>query len=299
MDVQCSSCGAQLVLEANLRTVECPYCAASSIVERPASPDRPAPAFVLGFSVSQIQARERAAAWLSSRGLFAKKGIHKAAVQNLRGVYVPAYLYSAAVASSFHAEIGEQYPRTEQYTETENGRTVTKTRTVTETEWRPLSGRHAEFLPDVVVTASHGLLDEELAALEPFDLRFLGRYDPAVLSGWVAEDPSMGRDECLALARREARERTAKKLADFMPGDSHRGLHHSTELTQEALDLCLLPVWVMAARYCEKAPPVRLLVNGQSGEVHGEAPLSWAKISAALAGLLALAAALVYLVGQS
>lgn len=294
LDVQCSSCGARLVLEANLRTIECPYCAASSIVERAADPERPAPSFVLGFAVSQIQARERAAEWLRTRSLFAKKGLHKAAVENVRGIYVPAYLYSSAASSTFSAEIGEEYQRTESYTTTENGKTVRKTRTVTEIEWRPLSGRLAEYIPDVLVTASRGLANDELEAIEPFDLRLLRRYDPALLSGWAAEEPSISSQQCLELARREALERTSKRLDGFMPGDKHRGLEQSTELSNEALDLCLVPVWVMAARYRENAEPVRIVINGQSGEIHGETPLSWLKIGAAIAVFLAVVAAVVF-----
>ena len=294
MDVQCSSCGARLALEENLRTIECPYCAASSIVERAADPERPSPTFVLGFSVSQIQARERAADWLRGRSLFAKKGVHKAAVENVRGVYVPAYLYSSAATSGFSADIGEEYQRTESYTTTENGKTVTKTRRVTETEWRPLSGRFAEYIPDVLVTASRGLANEELEAIEPFDLRLLRRYDPALLSGWAAEEPSMSGSQCLKVARREALERTGERLSGFMPGDKHRGLEQSTELSNEELDLCLVPVWVMAARYREKAAPVRIVINGQSGEVHGETPLSWLKIGGAAIALLAVLAAIVF-----
>jgi hypothetical protein len=38
----------------------------------------------------------------------------------------------------------------------------------------------------------------------------------------------------------------------------------------------LLPLWVVAYRYRGKT--WRLVVNGQTGQVDGEAPLSWAKI---------------------
>ena len=61
MEVSCQSCGAQLALEANLRTVECPYCAATSVVERAPEPGRPAPLFVLGFVLGAQPTRGRPA----------------------------------------------------------------------------------------------------------------------------------------------------------------------------------------------------------------------------------------------
>ena len=52
------------------------------------------------------------------------------------------------------AEIGETY--TETYTTTNaKGQRVTRTRT--KTEWRPLRGEWADYVNDVVVTASRGI----------------------------------------------------------------------------------------------------------------------------------------------
>jgi len=73
---------------------------------------------------------------------------------------------------------------------------VRRTRTVTKTEWRSLSGERAEYVTDRVVTASRGLPNRDLEAIEPFDLRALGRYEPALLSGWLAEEPSLSASAC-------------------------------------------------------------------------------------------------------
>jgi hypothetical protein len=286
----CPSCGAKLVVEPSLRTTRCPYCAAPSVVERPPSPGVPEPAFALGFALNHDAAREHVARWLRSRSRFTRTGIRTAQPGEVRGVYVPAYLYSVLAHARFSASIGENYQEQETYTATENGKTVTRTRTVTRTEWRPLRGELSGYVADVLVTASTGLRNEELEALEPFDLRVLARYSPALVSGWVAEEASLTREQCLELARREAVGKVDERLSRFMPGDSHRELHHEARLEWEALDVCLLPVWVLAVRYEEGAPPLRVLVNGQTGEVHGKAPLSPWKVAAAVLAVLVLAA---------
>ncbi len=295
MNLRCQTCGAQLVVEQGHRTALCPYCGAPSVVERPPDPDRPAPAFALGFSLTEATAKERVSQWLRSRSIFADGRFKRAAVENMKGVYLPAYLYSAVARAEYSAMIGENYTEVQTYTTVSKGKVVKRTRTVVKTEWRPLSGRFAEYVADVLVTASKGLPNEELEQIEPFDLRVMRRYTPALVSGWIAEDPSMTRDECLALARKEAAEKTRAHLAAFMPGDSHRDLEHTTQLENEALDLCLVPVWVGAVRHDADKPPVRILVNGQSGEVVGKVPLSWKKIAAAIAGGLLLVGGLVLL----
>ena len=80
----------------------------------------------------------------------------------------------------------------------------------------------------------------------------------------------------------------AKVLRGFLPGDGIRGLRHDTTLEDESIDLTLAPVWVFAIRYDEKKPPIRVLVNGQTGRVFGKAPLSWAKVGLMAAAIVAL-----------
>jgi hypothetical protein len=259
------------------------------VIDRPATPDLPNPAFVLTFAAGEELPRRALASWVGRQSVFADSALRRAKVEHLRPVYVPGYLYSAVARSAYRAQIGENYTETETYTETDaEGKTVTKTREVTRTEHRDLSGTHVGYVTDVVVTASRGLHNAELEAVEPFDLRLLRRYDPALISGWAAEEPSRSRDECMQLARAEASAKTGRTLDALMPGDSHRGLVYQTTVEWETLDPVLVPVWVLAVRYREDQPPLRVVVNGQTGVAVGKAPLSKVKIA-----LAAIAAALI------
>ncbi len=287
--IGCDNCGAVLQIAAEARTANCPYCDHPSVVERPASADRPLPSFVLGFVLGQEDAFGKASSWIRGSSFFARSDFRRAALEKIRAVYLPAYLYGALADTSYSAQIGENYTETETYTTTDSdGKSVTKTRTVTKTEWMALSGAHNSYVRDIVVTASRAIGNDELEAVEPFDFRALRRYDMAMVSGWTSEEPSLSLDECFGLAHQEALETVGKKLNDFMPGDSHRDLRHQTSLHDEVIDLLLLPLWVFAVNYHPKKEPVRILVNGQTGEVGGSVPLSWLKITMAV--LLVIAA---------
>lgn len=284
----CNGCGAQVELAVNQRTTSCVYCGSPQVVDRPASADRPNPSFALPFSLPPERALTAAKRWVRGK-LFAKRAFRNAPVEEIRGVYVPAYLYSAEARTDYRAEIGENYTVTETYTTTVNGKSQNRTRTKTKTEWRSLEGRHAAYVADQVVTASRGLPNDELEAIEPFDLGMLRRYDKAIISGWAAEEPSLSPDEGAALARDEALETVGRELSDFMPGNKHRELSYRTTLANEDLDLTLLPVWVRPVRFGDAANEVRrLLVNGQSGRVFCEAPTSWLKIGLTVAAVLLL-----------
>lgn len=283
LEISCQACGSTLLLDSHLRTTVCPYCASPSVVERPPSANRPAPSFVVGFVIDHDRAAQAVRNWIGSTSMFARSDFKQAAPELTRGVYLPAYLYGAVADSEYSARIGETYTETETYTTTDSkGNTVTRTRTVTKTEYRPLSGRHSTYIVDVVVTASAGVTNAALEAIEPFDLRALRRYEPAFISGWIAEDPSRSMDDCFQLSHDESVEKVGQMLHDFMPGDSHRDLQFHTNLSQEVIDLVLFPVWSFAVRYAEDRPPVQILVNGQTGRVGGNVPISAIKVTVAV-----------------
>jgi len=275
----------------------------ASVVERPPTPDRPEPAFALGFVIQQADAAERVKRWIKSSGLFVRSDFKKqASVERTRGVYLPAYLYGAEARTDYSAQIGENYTVTKTYSTTDSqGRSVTRTRTRTETEWRQLAGRHATYVSDRVVTASRGIPNHELEAIEPFDMRALHRFSPKIISGWAAEEPTLRVHECTELARAETLAEIGRQLERFMPGDSYRNLSYRSWMQQEHLALTLMPVWVLPVRYAADKPVVRLLVNGQTGRIYGEAPRSWVKITLlVLAALLpVLACLLMALIGAA
>lgn len=298
MDFGCSNCGATLRVDENLRTSKCPYCASPQLVQRPPRPDRQEPTFTLGFALGERAARERVHGWLSSRGFFRDPRLKRAEIVELRGVYVPAFLYTATATAHYQAQIGENYTETETYTEKDsNGNTVTRTRTVTKTEWRDLIGSYSAYVADVLVTASRSIANAELEAVEPYDLAQMRRYTPALFSGWIAEEPTLRAEECLSMARDEAMTHLGKRLDRFMPGDSHTALQFQSRLENEAADLVHVPMWILAAQHEASAPPLRILVNGQNGKVVGKAPLSWLRIIGAIVLVAALIAGLFLLLG--
>jgi hypothetical protein len=288
----CGQCGASLRF-AGVRTETCPYCASANFVERPPAAHQPRPELVVAFTGDAAVARRRLDLWLGSRTWFADARIKRARVEDLRGVYLPAYLYSAVAHTDYTASIGEHYLETETDETTDaEGRKQTQTRNVTRTEYRPLAGRHLGYVTDVVVSASAGLGHAELQAIEPFDFLQLRRYTPAVITGWIAEEFSRDPDDCRRASRGEAIDEVGLRLRRFMPGDSHCDLAWRTTVAWESLAPILVPVWVLAVRYRDDRPPLRVVINGQTGAIAGKVPLAWWKIALAVVVAAAVAAAI-------
>ncbi len=292
----CGNCGAALTFETT-RTATCPYCACPSFVERPPAADRPDPAFVVTFATDAARARRDLASFLRARRWFADTAVSRATVDELRGVYLPAYLYSAAATTSYTVTIGEHYTETETYETTDaQGKKQTETRTVTRTEHYPLAGNHVGYVTDVIVSASAGVANAELQRVEPYDLKQLRRFAPPLISGWIAEGFSRDVTSCTKASRDEAVDAIGQQLRRFMPGDNYGDLDYRTSVAWESLEPVLVPVWLVALRYREGKPPLRVLINGQTGKATGKVPLSWWKVTLAVLIAAAVIAAIAFAV---
>ena len=280
----CQSCGATLEVPPQAITTTCPYCASPSVVERPPIANVPRPRFVLPFVFGRDHALRVLRQWMQVKsGFFTHPGLRSATIDDVRGVYAPAYLYGAVAHAEYSASIGENYTETEYYTTTDsNGNTVEASRTVTRTEWRHLNGIQSSVVRDVLVTASRFLNNAWLESVEPFDLRYLRRATPTALSGWPAELPTLDLATCAGLARQEAVTKVGQGLQYFMPGDSSQNLQYHTWLDNEVVDLALVPLWVFTVRYDAKKPVLHILVNGQTAKTAGVVPKSGLRIALAI-----------------
>ncbi len=160
-----------------------------------------------------------------------------------------------------------------------------------------------------MVPASSGLGQAELGALQPFDEGQARPWRGVVnLAADLAADHELadiGSDddneviwEPPALTKRGARSRAHRELAD-----SHRrriarerGLvstRVSAVIEDRDVRLMLVPIYIGTFRFRDR--PWRFLINGQTGEIVGKAPLDWRKVLALVVLALAVVGLLIWL----
>jgi len=77
-------------------------------------------------------------------------------------------------------------------------------------------------------------------------------------------------------------------------GGDHQRVHSvRTQYSNVTFKHILLPIWLSAYRYRDKA--YRFLINARTGEVQGERPWSWVKITAAVLVTIGIIAGIVLL----
>jgi DNA-directed RNA polymerase subunit RPC12/RpoP len=280
---RCETCGAEVGTDLDQRSYICAFCDSTYVVEfGQDQTGRQPPEFVIGFAVTVEQAKEKFEEWIQANGWFRPGDLRSGRLEGKqKGVYLPFWTFSGLAESTWSANIGEYWYKTERYTTRQNGKTVTKTRRVKKTEWWPLSGNHHGYHSGYLVSASKGLPQRQALRIQPFQMPALKRYESYYLAGWLSEEYSVMRDQALEICRAEFDRREQQKVANFLPGDTHQSLQVNTRYSQVQSDLCLLPCYILSYRYKDEV--YRFLVNGQTGRCAGDKPLSWKRIYAAIA----------------
>ena len=288
----CKNCGAQLFTETDQRSDVCPFCDSTYVrALDPSRRGRQQPEFVIGFAITPQEAANRFRDWIAQNAWFRPGDLSlKALLEKQKGVYLPFWHFSMLAQSRWTASIGEHWYRTERYTTTDSrGKRVTRTRRIRETEWWPLVGKFHRYHSGFLVSGSHGLPQAEADRIQPFELPALKRYQPYFLAGWMCEEYSVSREDALTTCREEFSRRQREQVHQFLPGDTQREVNIQTEFEQIHSDLCLLPIYVLSYRYQQNV--YRFLVNGQTGRIAGDKPVSYRRITMAIVSAILFAAA--------
>jgi len=292
-EVTCDGCGATSQLGENVTSDECAFCG-NSLRAEPVQHQVMRPSAVLPFQIQVKEATLKFIEWVDSRW-FAPNDFSAFAHQEaaLKGVYLPYWTYDCEVTTRYRGERGDDYRVQETYTDTDDkGNRVQKTRTVTKTRWRSASGHVEDSFDDVLIIASESLPRNYTQELEPWDLENLVDYKDAYLSGFRSEAYKIDLAAGFELAKDRMEPIIDSTIRRDIGGDKQR-IHSKDSIHREiSFKHILLPIWVSAYFYKENT--FRFMVNGRTGEVQGERPWSWIKITLAVLGVVSVIGAIVY-----
>jgi len=139
---------------------------------------------------------------------------------------------------------------------------------------------------DELVCASKGLPPALVGKFSTFNTHELVPYRPEYLAGWRAESYAVDLMPAWQMAQQKMASSQQTRCAGDVGGNTHRSLDVRNQFSRVTFKHVLLPVWIAAYRYDNKA--YRFLINGQTGEVVGEAPWSIVKIVLFILLLLAI-----------
>ncbi|KPU42411.1 hypothetical protein OXPF_41960 [Oxobacter pfennigii] len=294
--IRCQNCGAQTVLDETDAAKFCAFCGSPHVVKQEESPGI-VPESLIPFKITRENALEGFKMWIKNR-FFAPKALkNEFKGGRLSGVYIPSWTYDSNAYSTYTAEAGTYYYETETRWVEENGHRKMVTEQVRKIRWRYVSGRYDEFFNDVLVNASNQVNEGLMKKLEPFHLNELVMYKPQFLSGFLAERYSINLKEGWDRAKNHIREEINNAVIRQINADEVRCLSVDTTYCDIKFKHILLPVWMSA--YIYKGKTYRYMVNGQTGEVQGHAPISPLKVGLVILAFIAVISALVFIFNKS
>jgi ribosomal protein S27E len=293
LEVTCNGCGSRIAFHPPEVAGTCPFCGADIVAQPTAADPMIAPDGLLPAKVPKNNAQVQVRQWLQTRW-FAPNALKRMARQEaIAGVYLPFWDYAADTRSEYRGERGDHYWDTEVYEESDGqGHTVQRTRQVQRTRWTAVSGEVLRRFENVLIAATHSVLEKRLDALEPWDLDSLCAYEPEYLAGFKAQRYQVELPAGFERAKSVMQTAIERDAERDIGGDEQRVDQIDTAYSNTTFRHLLLPVWIGAYRFQSKV--YQVVVNARTGEVQGERPYSAWKI-AILVGVILLVLAILFL----
>ena len=286
---KCGNCGARVTFDAASTAELCVYCGSASVMAQEANRNAIRPESLVPLDVSRAEVRESFTRWI--KGLwFRPNELKKTRNFKAVGVYVPFWTFDCGVQSQWSADAGYYYYVTRTETVIVNGRPRTRTRRIRKIRWVPAWGERDDAYDDHLVPATRGMPNELVSRLGTFDTRELVPYKPQYLAGWHAEEYQVDLEAGWDAGEQFVVASQRSRCAGDVPGDTYRNLRVRNRIFDVRWKHVLLPIWSLQYRF--RGKPYTVLVNGQTGEITGEAPLSWLKILLLVLVVGAVAAAI-------
>ena len=259
----CPSCGAQLICEESTAATSCPYCGNPTVVPGQFS-GALRPDFIVPFKLSKEDAVKALKSHYKGKFFLPKSFTGENHVQEIRGIYVPFWMFDGEAEGDAHYE-------------------ATRSRTyrsgdyeITETKHYDVYRAGTVTFEKVPVDASSKMPDGHMDSIEPYDYKELKPFSTAYLPGFLADKF----DVTVEQSRQRADQRCEGTLASALRGTVKRYdlcvlRDSSVHLRRGKVHYALMPVWMLNTKWHGK--DFLFAMNGQTGKLVGDLPVSWGK----------------------
>lgn len=279
----CPSCGAELICDATTAATACPYCGNPSIVPGQFGGSLK-PDLIIPFKLDKEEAKAALQKHYKGKFFLPKAFKEQNHLEELKGLYVPFWLYDARVRADCHF----QATRSHTYTSGDYE--------ITETDHYAVRRAGTVDFEKVPADGSTKMNDEYMDSLEPYDYSELCPFSTAYLPGFLADRYDVSAEENI----KRVDERFRRSALSIMEGDVH-GYHsvlpagNATDIYPGPVRYALLPVWTLLTKW--KGENYLFMMNGQTGKFVGDLPVDRKKYWSLFGGIFAAMILLLILTG--
>ncbi len=269
----CPSCGAELVCDETTAATSCPYCDNPSIVPGQFAGTLK-PDLIIPFKISKDEAIAGLKKHYKGKILLPKIFSDENHLQEIKGIYVPFWLYDAKADTdcTFYANRTHTHRRGDyRITETDHF-TVVRSGIV-------------EF-DRIPADASKKMADAYMDSIEPFDYNGLKPFSKAYLPGYFADKYDVTAEENAERADERCRSSALRMMrADVKGYTLVQETSGQVRIRRGKVNYALMPVWMLRTKWQDKE--YMFMMNGQTGKMVGDLPISKSKYRAIFWGLFA------------
>lgn len=261
----CPSCGAELICEATTAATACPYCGNPSIIPGQLSGSRK-PDLIIPFGIDKTAAVAALKKHYKGKPLLPKSFTAENHIQEIKGVYVPFWLYDAQVSADM------TFKTTRVHTHT------TPKEYITETDHFLVHRAGTLDFRNVPVDGSSRMPDSHMDAIEPYRFEELKPFSLSYLPGFLADRYDVSKEECSQRANRRCAASIEDALRDTVIGyASCITTGKDVEVRPGRVQYALLPVWMLSTQW--KGKNFLFAMNGQTGKLIGDLPIDKGKLA--------------------
>ncbi len=242
------------------------------------------PSRVIPFKISKEAAQKAFINWCRKKPLVPSGFKSRPQMEKITGMYLPFWLHDCSVSGTLHA----------------NAQKIRKWRSgsyeYTETSYYEVYREGDMKFQGVPADGSSKMDDNMMDLLEPYDYSQMVDFAMSYLSGYLAEKYDVDKDVVWPRVKDRVAEDTVTQLMHTARGyDAIQVTHQEVRIKEKKVHYTLMPVWMLIYKHKDKK--YLYAMNGQTGKVVGNLPISFARVAAWFGGIAAAVSTLLFLIG--
>ena len=233
----CTTCGAELICDETTAATKCPYCGNPSVIPgKFAGVDRPD--YVIPFKVDKKQAVSSFKEYYKGRLLLPKSFESDNHIEEIKGVYVPFWMFSGVVEGRA------------QYEAVKEDRRRAGNEEIVRQEHYDVYREGTMSFSKIPVDASTKMPDDLMDSIEPFNYKEMRTFGMEYMPGYLANKYDVSKEE----SRKRADDRAVGSFRTALQGsvknyDSVNVRQQSEKIKPGKAEYGMLPVWLLSSNW--------------------------------------------------
>lgn len=269
----CNSCGGEIIGDAVTAATSCPFCG-NPVVMSAQFTGTLRPDLIIPFKKKKEDAKEAYKGHIRHKTLLPKAFMDENHIDEIRGIYVPFWLFDADVNGSVNYEatrIRKWHDTSYDYTET--------------SVFNVQRDGNVSF-SSIPVDGSKKMSDALMESIEPYNVSEAVEFKTAYLAGYLADrydvDAGQSIDRANVRVKKSVEELFKTTVSDY---DTVQARNTAVHISNGTAKYALYPVWMLNTTYQGKQ--YTFAMNGQTGKLVGDLPIDQKRYRKILALVMA------------